>query len=163
MIKKLFHILFAIIFSALFSAVLVAAFYYLYLYVYRINIILPQTYDFIVQYWNSGKVLSGQDLLMLFGLVVLVILNLCGWWYIYHCKLMKVLTVPLNWLGNLSFMEYKTPNVNIKNLKVEEKKSLEQIVQERIDVEKKKNPQPDSGKFRQDIIERIENEKNNQM
>lgn len=163
MVKKLFHILFAIILCALFSAVLVVAFYYLYLHIYRINIILPQTYAFIAQYWNSGKVLSGHDLIMLFGFVVLVIVNFCGWWYISHCKLMKLLTVPLNWLANLGFGEYKTPNVNIKNLKVEEKKTLEQIVQERIDVEKKKNPQPDSGKFRQDIIERIENEKNNQM
>jgi hypothetical protein len=73
-----------------------------------------------------------------------------------------LITTPLGWIASLGIGEYKAPVINIKNLKVEEKKTLEQVVQERIDIEKKKNPQPDSGKFRQDIIEKIEEEKNNQ-
>jgi hypothetical protein len=49
-------------------------------------------------------------------------------------------------------------SVNIKNLKIEEKKTLEQIVQERLEVENKKVKTPDSADFRQKIVEKLEEE-----
>ena len=70
---------------------------------------------------------------------------------------------PLNWLANRGLDKYSggMPEVNIKNLKIEEKKTLEQLVQERIELENKKNPQKtDSSEFRKESVEKIENEIN---
>ena len=52
------------------------------------------------------------------------------------------------------------PDVNIKNLKIEEKKTIEQLVQERIELENKKNPKTDTAQFRKEIVEKIENDIN---
>lgn len=156
MIKKLFHIIFALIFSAAFTALVVVAFYYAYRHFYRINILTPKTYRNIAAYWNSGATLTGNDLLMLFGIFSMLPLNLLGWWFIFHCKFTNLLTGPLAWLNNLGAKDYKAPDINIKNLKVEEKKSLEQLVNERIELEKKKNLTNGFGQFRQDIIAQIE-------
>lgn len=162
MVKKIFHIVWAIIFCAAFTAACGFALRYAYLFYYKIDLFLLQTYQAILAYWNSGATLNGGDLLMLLGMFVFVPINLVAWYIIWHLKYAPLILVPLNWLASLGIGEYKTPNVNIKNLKVEEKKSLEQVVQERIDAEKKKNPQPDSSQFRQEIVEKIEEEKNNQ-
>lgn len=156
MIKKLFHILFAIVFCAVFTAVVVAAFYYAYLYFYRINILSPKTYHNIAAYWNSGATLKSNDLLMLFGIFCVVPINLVGWWVIYHLKYANLWFKPLAWLGSFGTKDYAAPDVNIKNLKVEEKKTIEQLVNERIELEKKKTPNLEVGHFRQDIIEKIE-------
>ena len=156
MIKKLFHIIFAIIFSATFTAAVVAVLYYAYKHFYHINILAPKTYKNISAYWNSGAVLNGKDLLMLFGIFSLIPINLLGWWFIYHCKFVNLILTPLNWFGNFGTKEYKAPDINIKNLKVEEKKTIEQLVNERIEIEKKKAPQVKPSHFRQDIIAQIE-------
>ena len=157
MIKKLFHIILALIFSAAFSALVVAAFYYTYKHFYRINILAPNTYRNIAAYWNTGATLTGNDLLMLFGIFSLLPINLLGWWFIYHCKFTNLLTGPLGWLSNIGAKDYKAPDINIKNLKVEDKKTIEQLVNERIEQEKKKNKPVEAGRFRQDIISQIEN------
>lgn len=156
MIKKLFHIIFALIFSAAFSALVIVAFYYAYKHFYRINILTPNTYHNIAAYWNTGATFTGNDLLMLFGIFSLVPINLLGWWFIYRCKYTNLLTGPLAWLNNIGAKDYKAPNVNIKNLKVEEKKSLDQLINERLEQEKKKIPQVETGRFRQNIINQIE-------
>ncbi len=161
-IKKICHILCAIAFSALFAVAFAYALRYIYLYYYKIDLFLPQTYAAISAYWNSGATLRGEDFLLLMGIFMAVPVNIVVWIIIFHMRFAPLITTPLSWLGSLGIGEYKAPVINIKNLKVEEKKTLEQVVQERIDIEKKKNPQPDSGKFRQDIIEKIEEEKNNQ-
>lgn len=160
MIKKLFHIIFALIFSAAFSALVVVAFYYAYKHFYRINILSLNTYRNIAAYWNTGATLTGNDLLMLFGIFSLVPINLLGWWFIYCCKYTNLLTGPLAWLNNIGAKDYRAPDINIKNLKVEEKKSLEQLVNERLEQEKKKAHLVEVGRFRQDIINQIEKRHN---
>ena len=76
---------------------------------------------------------------------------------------MSLLTKPLNWLANLGSDKYKIKNVNIKNLKIEEKKTIEQVIQERLEEENKKNKQNspgDAGNFRKKIIEKIKEGQN---
>ncbi len=74
---------------------------------------------------------------------------------------MRLITVPLNKIANSGLNDYKAPDINIKNLKIEEKKTLEQVVQERLDAEKKKNQSTSAGSsdFRKKIIEQIEENK----
>ena len=67
--------------------------------------------------------------------------------------------VPLNWLANLGINQ-NISNVNIKNLKIEEKKTIDQIVKERIELENKKIEHKDSAEFRKKIVKKLEEEQN---
>lgn len=115
-----------------------------------------------VAFWNSGGVLHGRDIMMILGLVLYVPICAYGCWKLYNYKYMRLLTVPLNWLANIGMKNYQIKEVTIKNLKVEEKKTLDQIVKERLEKEKKKSQDQNvsSTDLRKKIIEQIgENKK----
>lgn len=160
-IKKLFHLFWALIFSLFFAVLLGLLYHKFFLHVYHIDILLPKTYHFISQYWNSGATLNGSDLIMLFALFSYVPICLIAFLLICRFRFIKLISVPLNWLGDLGFTDYKIPNVNIKNLKIEDKKTLEQFIQERLEKEKNKSPQTNTNAFRKEIVEEIEKRKNN--
>ena len=159
MIKKIFHIFWATIFSAAFSVAALLLLYFLVWNLYHINILNPKTYTVISEYWNNDGVLRGKDLILLSMLVAFIPINFIVWRKIYHSRLLNIIIIPLNWLANLGSKGYKSPDINIKNLKVEEKKDLEQFVNERIALEAKKQPQIDAQAIRREIIEKIEKEK----
>lgn len=159
MIKKTFHLLFALLFCAVLAVALGLAYYWLFLTVYDTNILAPRTYKMIADYWNRGGIIKGGDALMLLCLFSYLPLFLFGCWKIFHFKFIKLLTVPLNWLCNRGLSKYAggMPSVNIKNLKVEEKKTIEQVVQERLEAENKKHEeQQQSEDVRKRVIDEIE-------
>ena len=160
-IKKLFHIFWTIIFWIFFAILLGLLYRKAFLFVYHIDILLPATYHFISRYWNSGATLNGSDLIMVFILYLYIPICLIAFLLIYRCRFIKLVLLPLSWLSNLGFNGYKIPTINIKNLKVEDKKTLEQFIQERIEKEKSKSPQTNTNTFRKEIIEEIEKRKNN--
>lgn len=156
MIKKVFHFLCFAISSVLWIVLVAFILRCLLLFAFGIDPLAPETYAGLAGYWNSGGVLRGADILML--LIIIAYFPICclGCYKLYHYKYMKLLTVPLNKILNSGFDGYVAPDVNIKNLKVEEKKTLEQIVQERINEEKKKSQQAGNNiDFRKNIIEKI--------
>jgi len=123
---------------------------------FKIDPLAIGTYKGLSEYWNRGGVLKGKDIVML--LTIFAYLPLCayGCYKLYHYKYMRLLTVPLNKILNSGYDDYVAPDVNIKNLKIEEKKTLEQIVQERLEQEKKKNQsEGNPADFRKKIIEQI--------
>lgn len=159
MIKKLLHFICVIVACIIWCAMLVGI-------VYSVIYLVYQTtplafYHGLSRFWNNGNVLHGKDLAIIFMVLAFIPLFLYGCCKLYGYKYMKLLTVPLNKIFNSGFEGYVAPDVNIKNLKIEEKKSLEQIVQERIDMEKKKSPVGNSADFRKQIISKIQETKNN--
>lgn len=157
MIKKLLHFICFLVAGLLWSILLLVVARELCMLINRIDIFSPLTYHRLSAYWNGGGVLHAKDILMIFGMSLYVPICLYGLYKLYHYQYMRLLTVPLNFLANLGIGDYRAPDVNIKNLKVEEKKSIEQIVQERLDLEKRKNQQnSDTTDFRQQIIKEIE-------
>ena len=124
---------------------------------FKIDPFSPATYSGIINFWNNGGVLTGKDVLMF--LICLLCLPLCfyGIRKLYKYQYIRLITTPLNKIMNHGLNDYVAPEVNIKNLKIEEKKTLEQAVQERLAEEKKKNKQAaNAGEFRKNIIEKIE-------
>lgn len=156
MIKKFFHYVCFAIASIIWMALVALVLHFGLLYLFGIDPLAPETYAGIVKYWNSGGVLYGRDLLVLLLIVAYFPICCLGCYKLYHYKYLKLLTVPLNKIFNHGLDGYVAPEVNIKNLKIEEKKTLEQIVQERLNEEKKKNQQTNgSVDFRKNIIEKI--------
>ena len=161
MIKKLFHFICVIITGVLWSVLLGFIFQQLFFWVYNINLLDGRTYRIFYAFWNKGGVLHGKDVLMLCSLLLYLPFCLYGWYKLYHFKFMQLITIPLSKIANAGLNGYRAPDVNIKNLKIEEKKTLEQLVKERLDIENKKNPAQKHGAtdFRKKIIEQIEQNK----
>ena len=156
MIKKFFHYLCFAIASILWMGLVAIVLRFVMLFFFSVDPLLPETYAGLADYWNSGGILKGKDILMILTIVAYFPICCFGCFKLYHYKYMKLLTVPLNKILNHGLDGYVAPDVNIKNLKVEEKKTLEQIVQERLQEEKKKNQQAaGSTDFRKNIIEQI--------
>ena len=163
MIKKIFHFICFVVAGVLFTVALALLFRVGFAFLYHIDILSPTPYRRLAKYWNNGGILKSKDLVMLFLLFSYVPLCLFVWYRLYKFKFTKLITTPLNWLVNLGTNKYTIKDVNIKNLKVEEKKTLEQVVQERINQENKKNPLTVGAAtdFRKRIVEKIEENKNN--
>jgi len=161
MIKKMFHYICVISAGIIWSIALGLIFQQLFFWVYNINLLNPQTYKIFYAFWNGGGVLRGKDVVMLCSLLLFLPVCIYGWYKLWSYKYMRLITVPLNKIFNSGFENYRAPDINIKNLKVEEKKTLEQIIDERLEKEKKKNQsqQADSADFRKKIIEQIEQNK----
>ena len=161
LIKKFFHLLCVVITGATVSAALFLVLREIIKFAYGLDIFEEQTYQIFAKFWNDGGVLGAKELLVLTLFALCIILCIFFWCKIYRFKFIKLLTVPLNWLANRGIKDYKgMASVNIKNLKVEEKKTIEQIVQERIDLERKKeNELPQNNNFRAKIIDEIEKKK----
>lgn len=161
LIKKFFHLICVVITGATASAALFLLLRETIRLAYGLDILEEQTYHVFAEFWNEGGVLSAKELLILLLFIVSIVLCIFLWYKIYHFKFIKLLTVPLNWLANRGIKDYKgMVSVNIKNLKVEEKKTIEQIVQERLDLERKKESEiPKNNNFRTTIIDEIEKKK----
>ena len=157
MVKKLLHFICFLVAGLLWSLLLLVVAREVCMLIDRIDIFSPLTYYRLSAYWNGGGVLHTKDILMILGISLYIPICLYGLYKLYHYQYMRLLTVPLNFLANLGMGDYRAPDVNIKNLKIEEKKSIEQIVQERLNLEKRKNQQnTNSADFRQQIIKEIE-------
>lgn len=162
MIEKTLHCICVLAAGALFSALLLLIYQLAFFYCYQIDIMAPQTYASIRNYWDDGGVLKAGDLFMLIGIFSYFPLIFFVWRKLIKYQYMNLITKPVNWLANLGMDKYSggMPEVNIKNLKIEEKKTIEQLVQERIELENKKNPKTDTAQFRKEIVEKIENDIN---
>lgn len=161
MIKKILHYICVAVSGILWSILLGFIFQQLFFLVYNVNLLNPKTYRILSNFWNSGGVLHGTDIVMWGSLLLYLPVCYYGWRKLWNYKYMRLITVPLNKIANAGLDNYKAPDVNIKNLKVEEKKTLEQVVNERIEKENKKSQEQNSGStdFRKKIIEQIEENK----
>ena len=158
MIKKLLHILCVLFFGSALSALLWVVFVLLFAVIYDINLLNMQTYQRILQFWNGGGVLSWNDALMLLILGAFLPLCLLIYYRLNKYKFINLLIKPFEWWQNRSLRNYREVSVNIKNLKIEDKKTIEQVVQERLEKEKKKIKQPNKDELRKNIIEKIAKE-----
>ncbi len=154
MIKKFFHCICVIVASCLWIALLAVLVSSAIMLMYHTTPLI--FYQKLALFWNQGYVLHGHDLIFIMTIILLVPLCFYGLYRLYHFKYMKLLTVPLNKIFNSGFDNYVAPDVNIKNLKIEEKKTLDQFIKERLDLEKKKNQTSGSTDFRKEIIEKIQ-------
>lgn len=154
MIKSFFHYVCVIIASGLWIALLTGLVSGAIMLIYHTTPLI--FYQKLALFWNQGNVIHGRDLIFIMTIILSVPLCFYGLYRLYHFKYMKLLTVPLNKIFNSGFDNYVAPDVNIKNLKIEEKKTLDQFIKERLDLEKKKNQTAGATDFRKEIIEKIQ-------
>ena len=155
MIKNFFHILCVLAFGGILCLLLWLLYTVLFAFIYKIDLLSPQTYIRISRFWNSGGVLSWKDTFMMLALGTYFPLCMFVFYRLSSYKFINLIIKPFEWWQNRTLRNYKEVSVNIKNLKVEDKKTIEQVVQERLEAEKKKVKQPDKDELRKNIIEKI--------
>lgn len=159
MIKKILHILCVLFFGSSLCALLWLFYALVFAFTYEIDLLSPQTFVLISQFWNGGGILNFNDVFMMLMLMSYIPCCLIIFCKLKNFKFLKLITEPYEWWQNRMLRNYKAVSVNIKNLKVEEKKTLEQIVQERVEKEKGKIKQPNKDEIRKNIIEKINAQK----
>ena len=159
MIKKLLHIICVLAFGSAVCALIWLLYVLFFAFVYKIDILSAQTYLRISRFWNSGGTLNGYDTLMIFALFSYFPICLFVFYKLSKYKFLNLIIKPYEWLQNRTLRNYKEVSVNIKNLKVEDKKTIEQIVRERLEKERGKVKQPNKDELRKNIIEKINEQK----
>lgn len=159
MIKKILHILCVFAFGSVFCALLGLVYVFAFAAIYKIDILSAQTYLRISKFWNSGGTLNTQDTIMIAVLLLYFPLCLLIFYKLRNFKFLKLLTEPYEWWQNRTLRNYREVSVNIKNLKIEDKKTIEQVVQERLEKERGKIKQPNKDELRKNIIEKINEQK----
>ena len=160
MIKKFFHYICAVSACLLWACLLAFIYQQLFAFAYHINIFSISTYMVAANFWNEGGVLHSKDIIFICLLLMYIPLCLLAWKKLLKYKYLNLISGPLNKLANAGISGYRPPDINIKNLKIEEKKTLEQIVNERLEIEKKKQGDIQKKDVRKSIIEKIEKNKN---
>lgn len=160
-LKKLLHLICVIVFGSVLTGCFFLLVRKIFLLIYHLDLLDIQTYQIFSQFWNEGGVLRIKELSTLALIVLIAVLCLYCWKKLYNFRFIKILSVPLNWFFNHGLDNYGgMVAVNIKNLKIEEKKTIEQIVQERLELERKKESEcSQKNNFRATIIEEIEKKK----
>jgi len=157
MLKKILHFICVVLVGIIWSLLLGAVVWQVLKIGFRIDVLSVKTYRGIIAFWNSGGVLRGKDLLIFVIMLLYFPICVLGWMRINRYKFMRLITVPVNWYLNRGLENYHAPDVNIKNLKLEEKKSLDQVVNERLEIEKKKQQSLTARDLRKEIVKKLEN------
>jgi hypothetical protein len=155
MIKKFFHILCVLFFGSLLCLLLWFLYALCFAVIYKVDLLSPLTFQRFSKFWNSGQTLSLRDTLMMMLLFTYFPFCLFVFYKLSKYKFINLLIKPFEWWQNRTLRNYKEVSVNIKNLKIEDKKTIEQVVQERLEKEKKKIKQPAKDDIRKNIIEKI--------
>ena len=156
MLKKILHFICVVAVGIIWSLLLGAIMWQVLKIGFRIDVLSIKTYRGVIAFWNSGGVLRGKDLLIFVIMFLYFPICVLGWMRINRYKFMRLITVPVNWYLNRGLENYHAPDVNIKNLKLEEKKSLDQVVNERLEIEKKKQQNLTAGDLRKEIVKKLE-------
>lgn len=161
MIKKTFHFICFIVATVLFSVLAALVYRQIFWYVAGIDIFSPATYKLLSDFWNRGGILKTKDVFFIISVISYIPLISFVAYKLYKFKYMKLLLVPLEYIANRGIEKHKElmKDVNIKNLKIEEKKTIEQLVQERIEIENKKKEDTETNNFRKKLNEKIEKQK----
>lgn len=156
MLKKILHFVCVFVVGIIWSFLLGALLLQILKIGFRMDFLSVKTYRGIVAFWNSGGVFKGKELLIF--VIIFLYFPICvfGWHKINSYRFLRLITVPINWYLNRGLEDYHAPDVNIKNLKLEEKKSLDQVVNERLEIEKKKQQSMMAGDLRKEIIKKLE-------
>ena len=93
-------------------------------------------------------------------MLLIAVIWMVGWVKLYRLDYVKLLLAPLNYLANRNIKKYEETDTHvvIKNIKVGEKITVEDIIQDRIKQEKTENVK-ESDAIRRSLSEKIINHK----
>lgn len=112
-------------------------------------------------FWNRNGVIAGSsDYMLLLTMFILLLIWVWGWHRLCKVNYIKLMLKPINYLADYGLKKYEAEDkhVTIKNLKVGEKITVEDVIQARIKQEGN-NQSKEAESLRKSISEKITNYK----
>lgn len=126
---------------------------------WQFDILYRKQWIVIKGFWNSNGVIHGvSDYLLLVSMFILLLIWGWGWYRLYKINYGKKLVGFVNYISGRGLKKYEesAEHVVIKNLKVGEKLTVEDVIQDRIKQEKTEKSQ-EAGDLRKKVSEKIVN------
>ena len=127
---------FRLVFSgAAASALCVFLAHYLLVWLWSFDIFSKKQWSVIARYWNSDGVISqGADYLFFLTLFVVCLIGLFLWAFFYRADFQKLLTNLVRYYLNRDLRRYENEDlhVKLKNMAPSEKKTLDEIIDEKM-------------------------------
>lgn len=159
MLKKIFKIFKFIIIGGIWTLVFLCFSRLLMVKIWQFDIFYKKQWEVMKGFWNGNGVIIGISDYMLF--VTLFFLMLF-WFFIllFLCRLnyFKLLLKPIEYISNREIKRYEQTNnqIVLKNMSVAEKITIEDVIKERIQQEKKQDKKVKEADYlRQNISEKI--------
>ncbi len=159
MLKKIFKIFKFIIIGGIWTPVFLCFSRLLMVKIWQFDIFYKKQWEVMKGFWNGNGVIIGISDYMLF--VTLFFLMLF-WFFIllFLCRLnyFKLLLKPIEYISNREIKRYEQTNnqIVLKNMSVAEKITIEDVIKERIQQEKKQDKKVKEADYlRQNISEKI--------
>ncbi len=131
------------------------------IYIWKFDIFYAKQWSVVKGFWNNNGVIEGAaDYTFFLSLLLIAVIWMVGWVKLYRLDYVKLLLAPLNYFANRNIKKYEEADTHvvIKNIKVGEKITVEDIIQDRIKQEKTENVK-ESDAIRRSLSEKIINHK----
>ena len=161
MLKKIIKIIRALFIGVIWTSALLYTARMLMIYIWKFDIFYAKQWSVVKRFWNSNGVIEGaSDYTFFLSLLLILIVWIVGWIKLCRLNYAKLAIAPLNYIANRDLKKYEQINTHvvIKNIKVGEKLSVEDLIQERIKQEQINNVK-ESDEMRRNISEKIINRK----
>lgn len=162
MFKKLLAFLKFIVVFIVWTLVFVSVSRWFMLLIWKFDILYKQQWQAIGQYWNEdGTIAGASDYLFFIALFVLVLLWFFGFRYFYKLKYMRMMLFPFRYFNDRQIRKYEQEDTRavIKNIRVGEKLTVEDVIKDRIKQEEVKQSPKVSQDLRQSISQKINQKK----
>lgn len=161
MLKKIAKTVRALLIVCVWTCVLLYVARWLMICIWKFDIFYAKQWGVVKGFWNSNGVIVGaSDYTFFLSLLLIFVIWVVGCVKLCRLDYVKLAMAPLHYISNYDIKKYEREDTHvvIKNIKVGEKLSVEDLIQERIKQEQTQNVK-ESDEMRRNISEKIINSK----
>lgn len=161
MLKKIIKTIRALFIGIIWTSALLYVARLLMIYIWKFDIFYVKQWSVVKRFWNNNGVIDdASDYAFFLSLLLILIIWIVGGVKLCRLNYAKLMIAPLNYIANRDLKKYEQEDTHvvIKNIKVGEKISVEDLIQERIKQEQTDNVK-ESDEMRRNISEKIINRK----
>jgi len=162
MFKKLKLFLKFLIVGSLWSAFWIVLTQQLVFFVWKFNYISLKQWHLVREFWRQNGVIKGySDYLLFVSLLAVILIWYFGFKKLYHVNYVELILKPFTYFSKKRIEKYadESKHIVIKNLVVGEKLTVDDLVNEKIKEEKNSSGQKESESLRQNIAQKISEQK----
>ncbi len=159
MFKSIIKLLRNLIIGAVWTYLFALFSRWLLIYIWHFDILYKKQWIVVKGFWNNNGVIAGSsDYMLLLTMLILLIVWVIGWKKLCKVNYVKLALKPINYIADYGISKYEAEDkhVTIKNLKVGEKITVEDVIQARIK-EENSHQDKEADSLRKSISEKITN------
>lgn len=161
MVKKTFKLIRFLLIGAIWAGIYGNIVRFVLIKFWQFDILYRKQWIVVEGFWNNNGVIYGMsDYLLLVSMFILLLIWIWGWYKLYKVNYGKKILGLINYISNRGLEKYEenSQHIVIKNLKVGEKMTIEEVIQDRIKQEHNEKREG-AQDLRKKISEKINNYK----